>query len=119
MKGESTKRAGWDPFAFLLKGLIIVYRYSLSYLIGRRCRHLPTCSEYAIEAIDVHGSWRGGWLALSRIVRCRPGGSHGLDPVPDMIEQSYPWWQGWRYGRWSSNEDAGTGNSNGASDNSG
>jgi putative membrane protein insertion efficiency factor len=47
------------------------------------CRYLPTCSEYAVEAIDVHGAARGTWLAIRRISRCGPWGGHGFDPVPE------------------------------------
>lgn len=47
------------------------------------CRFTPTCSAYAIEAIERHGAWRGGWLALRRLGRCHPWGRFGLDPVPD------------------------------------
>ena len=46
------------------------------------CRHFPSCSEYAREAIARHGSWRGGWLALRRLGRCHPFGTAGVDPVP-------------------------------------
>jgi putative membrane protein insertion efficiency factor len=47
------------------------------------CRYLPSCSEYAVEAIDRHGPARGGWLAARRISRCTPWGGHGIDPVPE------------------------------------
>lgn len=66
--------------------LITSYRYLLSPVLGPRCRFLPTCSEYASEALERHGIVRGGWLALCRIGRCHPvkclGGSSGYDPVP-------------------------------------
>lgn len=71
--------------------LIGVYRYLVSPVLGPRCRYLPTCSEYAREAIEVHGVVRGGWLALRRIGRCHPvkwlGGGSGYDPVPPREKQ--------------------------------
>lgn len=48
-----------------------------------RCRYVPTCSQYAVEAIELHGSARGTWLATKRVSRCHPFGSYGVDPVPD------------------------------------
>ena len=69
----------------LVKAPIVVYRYTLSAFIGRECRYLPTCSEYAIEAIDRHGAAKGAWLALRRIARCHPWGGSGYDPVPDSL----------------------------------
>jgi len=65
-----------------LIGLIRGYQLVLSPIIGPRCRHLPTCSEYAAEAIARHGLFRGGWFAVRRIVRCNPWGTSGYDPVP-------------------------------------
>jgi putative membrane protein insertion efficiency factor len=83
----------------LAKAPIHAYRWTLKPLIGWECRHLPTCSEYALEAIDRNGAWRGGWLALSRICRCHPWGTHGFDPVPDISCERHPL-ASWRYGRW-------------------
>lgn len=68
----------------LLLGLIRFYQLTLSSVMGRRCRFLPTCSEYAAEAIEKYGSLRGSWLAVKRIARCHPWGGHGFDPVPDV-----------------------------------
>ncbi len=85
--------------ATLLKAPIILYRYTLSGLIGRQCRHLPTCSEYALDAIDRNGAWRGFWLGLSRVARCNPWGTSGFDPAPDIRSEHHPWTP-WRYGRW-------------------
>lgn len=88
--GEALSWPG--PVALLFIGLIRVYRYSLSALVGRTCRFLPTCSEYGEMAIRRHGAWRGGWLTLFRLMRCRPGAVHGYDPVPDTVGR-----HGWRF----------------------
>jgi putative membrane protein insertion efficiency factor len=66
----------------LLKLLIRVYRLTLSPLIGPCCRFEPTCSAYAETAIGAHGTLRGLWLALRRLLRCHPFHPGGLDPVP-------------------------------------
>jgi putative membrane protein insertion efficiency factor len=62
--------------------LIWLYRHFISPLTAPSCRYTPTCSAYAAEAITKHGPWRGGQLALRRLGRCHPWGSHGHDPVP-------------------------------------
>nr|WP_305825884.1 membrane protein insertion efficiency factor YidD [Thiohalocapsa sp. ML1] len=62
--------------------LIKVYKLVISPIIGPRCRFLPTCSDYALEALARHGLRRGGWLAVRRIGRCHPWGDSGYDPVP-------------------------------------
>lgn len=82
-------------------GAIRLYRYSLSALIGRQCRYLPTCSEYGEEAIRRFGAWAGGWTALARFVRCNPLGAAGFDPVPDALPADARWYKPWRYGRWT------------------
>ncbi|TMJ25347.1 MAG: membrane protein insertion efficiency factor YidD [Alphaproteobacteria bacterium] len=82
------------------RGLIQVYRHTLSPLIGWHCRHLPTCSEYADEAIGRFGLWAGGWMALARLLRCHPLGSAGLDLVPAALPGKSRWYMPWRYGRW-------------------
>jgi putative membrane protein insertion efficiency factor len=82
------------------RGVLGVYRYSLSALIGRECRYLPTCSEYADEALARHGLWAGGWMALSRICRCHPLGGAGLDFVPATLPNRARWYLPWRYGNW-------------------
>ena len=85
--------------AALLKAPIYLYRYTFKAFAGQNCRHWPTCSEYALQAIDKNGAWRGFWLMLSRIVRCGPGGTHGVDPVPDIKDQHHSF-APWRYGKW-------------------
>ncbi|MBL0942644.1 MAG: membrane protein insertion efficiency factor YidD [Alphaproteobacteria bacterium] len=62
--------------------VILFYRLCLSPLIGPSCRFLPSCSDYALKAIRIHGSLKGVWLTLKRIARCHPWGSKGLDVVP-------------------------------------
>jgi putative membrane protein insertion efficiency factor len=64
------------------------YKLTLSPLIGRQCRYLPTCSEYAAEALIAHGPWRGSWLAANRVCRCHPWGGSGYDPVPPNDRRS-------------------------------
>ena len=82
------------------RGMILFYRYTLLALIGPRCRHLPSCSEYAEEAVMRFGLWAGAWMALARILRCQPWGTSGLDFVPASLPQRAHWWAPWRYGRW-------------------
>jgi uncharacterized protein len=72
-----------SPVTRLLIALIGLYRLTFSAILGRSCRFLPTCSDYAQEALAKHGAARGSWLALRRIARCHPWGGSGFDPVPD------------------------------------
>ncbi len=85
---------------------ILLYRYTLSPLIGPRCRHLPTCSDYAEQAIDRFGLWAGSWMALARILRCHPWGTWGLDFVPASLPANAHWWAPWRYGKWRGPNEA-------------
>jgi putative membrane protein insertion efficiency factor len=68
----------------LLIGLITLYRWFVSPLLGPNCRFYPTCSSYALQAIEQHGALRGSWLALRRIGRCHPWNPGGVDPVPPV-----------------------------------
>jgi putative membrane protein insertion efficiency factor len=72
----------------LFIGAIRLYQLLLSPLLGANCRFTPSCSAYGAEAIRLHGPWRGGWLTLRRIARCRPGGGWGYDPVPPSQSRS-------------------------------
>ncbi|MBW2962151.1 membrane protein insertion efficiency factor YidD [Mesonia aestuariivivens] len=66
------------PFLLLIK----VYQYLISPLTPATCRFQPTCSHYTFEALKIHGLWKGGKLAISRIKKCHPWGDSGWDPVP-------------------------------------
>ena len=81
-------------------GAIRAYQLTLSSIFGRRCRYLPTCSEYADEALRRYGLWAGGWMSLARILRCHPLGTAGLDFVPHQTPAGARWFLPWRYGRW-------------------
>ena len=65
-------------FCALIRG----YQILISPWLAPRCRYYPTCSQYAFEAVEVHGAWRGIWLALKRLGRCHPLREGGYDPVP-------------------------------------
>lgn len=84
----------------LARLLIRAYQLTLSGLIGRTCRHLPTCSDYAAEAVTRHGVWPGSWMAAARICRCGPGGTSGLDFVCRELPDRATWYRPWRYGLW-------------------
>jgi len=92
---------GWPSQALIV--FIKVYQATLSPALRliSRCRHMPSCSAFACEAIATHGAWAGGWIGLARLCRCRPGGSWGYDPVP-ADPPSAPWHAPWTYGDWRS-----------------
>jgi hypothetical protein len=76
----------------ILMMLVRLYRCTLSPVLafllpGAGCRFQPTCSGYALEALERHGPWRGGWLSLKRIARCHPWGGCGHDPVPPALDR--------------------------------
>jgi len=87
------------PDRLLGLGLIRLYQLTLSGLVGSHCRHMPTCSEYAYEAVARHGLWFGSWLALFRVARCGPGGTHGIDNVPVALGGRLHWYTPWRFWR--------------------
>ncbi len=71
-----------SPAAYLMALPVRAYRLLLSPWVGMHCRYQPTCSAFALEALERHGALRGGWLALRRVCRCHPWGASGFDPVP-------------------------------------
>jgi putative membrane protein insertion efficiency factor len=72
-----------SPLARIAALPVHAYRLFLSPWIGANCRYDPTCSAYALEALQKHGAFKGGWLAIKRISRCHPWGKSGIDNVPD------------------------------------
>jgi len=66
----------------IMLAMISIYRVSISPRFPSTCRFTPTCSQYAMEAIEKYGALKGGWLAFKRILRCHPGNPGGYDPVP-------------------------------------
>ena len=82
MKGGKPIFKRFKPLSWLMLALIAFYRTCISPLTPPACRYTPTCSQYAQEAIRKYGPFRGGWLALKRILRCHPFGGSGYDPVP-------------------------------------
>lgn len=64
-----------------------LYQYVISPFLPNSCRHVPTCSQYTIEALKTHGIFKGTWLSINRILRCNPYGTHGYDPVPPKMNK--------------------------------
>ncbi|MGR8933292.1 MAG: membrane protein insertion efficiency factor YidD [Gammaproteobacteria bacterium] len=69
----------------LLIAFIKFYKYFISPALGNNCRFYPSCSSYAIEALNLHGAVKGSYLALRRLLRCHPFNAGGIDPVPEKI----------------------------------
>jgi putative membrane protein insertion efficiency factor len=91
---------GRDGMRQSLHMLIRFYQLTLSSVLGRQCRYLPTCSHYLDEAVERHGLWPGGWMGVARLCRCHPWGGHGFDPVPSDLPNNAHWLRPWTYGRW-------------------
>ena len=70
------------PITLMFIGVVKLYQAVISPLMPQTCRHLPTCSEYTVEALRIFGPFKGTYLSIKRIFSCRPGGSHGYDPLP-------------------------------------
>ncbi len=79
------------------KAPVHLYRYVMSPLLGPRCRHVPTCSQYALDAIDGNGAWAGLWLTVGRVARCHPWGTGGYDPAPNLSSMPISPFTPWRY----------------------
>jgi uncharacterized protein len=79
---------------------IRLYQLTLSSVLGRQCRYLPSCSAYADEAIQRHGLWAGSWMGVARVCRCHPWAGSGFDPPPLSVADGAGWARPWRYGRW-------------------
>ncbi len=79
-----TRARRW--LALPLIALVKLYQLAISPWLGGNCRFQPTCSAYAIEALETHGPLKGSWLAMRRISRCHPWGGSGYDPVPGTDE---------------------------------
>ncbi|HSK27722.1 MAG TPA: membrane protein insertion efficiency factor YidD [Jiangellales bacterium] len=79
-----------SPLTLVLTGLLRVYRAVVSPLYGPVCRYHPSCSTYALRAVETHGGVRGSWLAARRLARCHPWAEGGVDQVPPP--GSYRWW---------------------------
>lgn len=73
-----------------LVALLRAYQLLISPMLGQNCRFYPTCSNYAIEAVRVHGAARGSWLAARRVCRCHPWNEGGVDLVPPAPDQQHP-----------------------------
>ena len=69
-------------FSFFLSLPVLFYRYSISPFLTPSCRYVPTCSQYMLDALKIHGPFWGLIMGIKRILRCRPGGGEGYDPVP-------------------------------------
>ncbi|MBU2883302.1 membrane protein insertion efficiency factor YidD [Psychrosphaera sp. B3R10] len=72
----------------ILKALIRFYQTAISPWFGAKCRFYPSCSNYALEAIEIHGASKGTWLSIKRILKCQPLTEGGFDPVPNSSKSN-------------------------------
>lgn len=75
------------PLAYIVSLPVRAYRVVGSPWVGRSCRYQPTCSAYAMDALEKHGAIKGSWMAARRIGRCHPFDGHGYDPVPEKSDE--------------------------------
>lgn len=90
--GTQTQASGGNTQRPLVKALTAVirgYQRTFSSVLPPTCRYWPSCSEYAIEALQVHGPARGSWLTIKRLCRCHPWGGQGVDPVPPADKTAF------------------------------
>lgn len=71
-----------NPLAFIMRALVLGYKWIISPVLPGSCRFYPTCSSYTLQALETHGALKGGWLGLKRLARCHPWNDGGFDPVP-------------------------------------
>jgi putative membrane protein insertion efficiency factor len=83
-------------FSFLLALPVYFYRYAISPFLRPACRHEPSCSQFRLEALKIHGPICGVIMGTGRILRCRPGGTHGYDPVPVIRFRRYKPFKKWK-----------------------
>ena len=91
---------GFHPGRRAAHYAIRFYQVTLSSVLGRQCRYLPSCSAYTDDAIQRHGVWAGSWMGSARICRCNPWGGTGFDPAPETIQPGAGPLTPWRYGQW-------------------
>ena len=90
MMNRQAEQTAPGRMAGVLLNALTFYQRSVSPAFGRRCRYLPTCSEYAKTSVERYGAWRGVVMAVRRLLRCQPFGSSGFDPVPPADRGAQP-----------------------------
>ena len=79
-----------NPITWVFRALIKGYQWIISPILPGSCRFYPTCSSYALDALNIHGPLKGSWLGLKRIARCHPWNDGGIDPVPHAHNKDHP-----------------------------